>query len=125
MLLDKWRYNCREMTEIEKRQLKSETLLDFQEAVENLKALTEKGRRASESLTDLAIWVRNACSADHKFDPAQDFWAKDRHTNILGNEARYRDVMNYDELITLVDHIVSAHKRVDELRERKQALGCD
>jgi hypothetical protein len=113
------------MTVDEKRQIKGEALLDFQEAVENLKALCAKARRASESLGDLATWVQNACKADHKFDPARDFWSKDRHTNILGNEARYRDVMNYDELITLVDHIVSAQKRVDEMRENKQTLGCD
>ena len=113
------------MTVDEKRQLKGEVLLEFQEAVENQKALSAKGQRTCESLNDLAMWVRNAYSAAHNFDPAKDFWAKDRHTNILGNEARYRDVMNYDELITLVDHIVSAQKRVDELRERKQTLGCD
>jgi hypothetical protein len=113
------------MTVDEKRQLKGEILLEFQEAVENLKALTAKAQRANESLTDLATWVRSACSADHKFDPAQDIWVKDRHANILGNEQRYRDVMNYDELITLVDHVLSAQKRVDELRERKQTMGCD
>jgi hypothetical protein len=113
------------MTETEKRQLKSDAMLDFQDAVDNLKALTAKGRRVSESLSDLATWVGNACRADHKFDPAQDFWSKDRHANILGDESRYRDVMNYDGLITLVDHIISAQKRADELRERKQAIGCD
>ena len=113
------------MTVDEKRKLKGEVLLEFDEAVQNLKAMIAKARRASESMSDLATWVNNACSASHKFDPAQDFWSKDRHTNILGNEPRYREAMNYDDLITLVDHIVSAQKRVDELRESKQSLGCD
>ena len=112
------------MTVDEKRQLRGEVLVEFQDAVENLKALTEKGRRASESFTELAIWIRNAYSG-HNFDPAQDFWSKDHHANIIRNEPRYRDVMNYEEIITLADHIVSAQKRVDDLRERKQAMGCD
>ncbi|MFZ0799469.1 MAG: hypothetical protein WAM98_16925 [Terriglobales bacterium] len=113
------------MTETEKHQLRGEVVRDFQEAVDNLKALIEKGKRASESLIDLATWVRRSCSTDHKFDPARDFWSKDHHANVIKNETRYREVMNYDDLITLVDHIVSVQKRVDELRERKQTLGCD
>ena len=113
------------MTVDEKRTQRGEALLEFQEAVDNLRALSAKGRRASESLIDLATWLKNACKADHKFDPAQDFWSTDHHANILGNEARYRDVMNYDELITLVDRIVSAQNRVDELRDNKHSLGCD
>jgi hypothetical protein len=113
------------MTTEQMRQQKGETLLEFHEAVDNLKALTVKGQRTSEALHDLATWIQNAYRADGKFDPAQDFWSKDHHANVIGNEARYREVTNYDELISLVDHIVSARKHVDELRERKQALGCD
>lgn len=113
------------MTDNEKRQLKSETLLDFQEAVENLKSLLAKGRRVSESLSDLALWVSKACSAAGNFHPEHDIWSKDRHVNILRDETRYSDAMNYAELISLVDHIISAQKRVDELRERKHDLGLD
>ena len=108
------------MTDAEKRQLKAETLLDFHESVENLQVLEAKARRLSESLNDLASWANRACSPDHKFDPAEDFWSRDRHTNILKDEARYRAAMNYDDLITLVDQIIAAQKRVDELRDTKQ-----
>jgi hypothetical protein len=111
------------MTEVEKRELKGAVLLDFQEAVDNLKALIAKARRNSESLGDLATWLHNATQSDGQFDPARDFWSKDHHTNILRNEQRYREAMNYEELITLVDHIVSAQKRVNELRASKQELG--
>lgn len=61
------------MTDIEKRQLKVETLLDFQQAIINLQALHANGRRVSESLRNLATWVSNACSATHGFDPMRDF----------------------------------------------------
>jgi hypothetical protein len=113
------------MTDVEKRQVKADTLLDFHESIENLKALQAKARRLSESLDDLARWVRNACSPSQNFEPEQEFSAKDRWVNILKDDARYRDAMDYDETINLARQIVAAQKRVDELRDVKQGLGLN
>ena len=111
------------MTDTEKRELKKATLLDFHEAVENLKAQLAKARRLSESLDYLSRWVTRACSAD--FDPHAEFSAKDRFVNILADESRYREAMNYDALLVFVAQIGPAQKRVEELRAVKQSLGLN
>lgn len=109
------------MTEDEKRQQKAMLLLDFEEAVEELKHLQERSKRVAEDIALIAEWVKRSTGSF----TGKDY---DQHTasidaSVRANLAKYREVLNIDIALKSIEECNAAGDRVKELRSRKDALG--
>ncbi|SRR6266404_2334134 len=104
------------MTEDEKRQQKAMLLLEFQEAQENIAHLHERTRRIAEGIGEVKKWVSDAIS---EFN--QD-WTK-RDASIRANLGFFRTLMNFDEILTLMDECAAAEILLSQLAKRKADLG--
>ena len=107
------------MTEDEKRQQKAMLLLEFQEAQENLAHLHERTRRIADGIGEVRKWVSDAKSVQSEFD--QDRIKRD--TNIRTNPDSFRAVMNFNEILSLMDECAAAEILLSQLAKRKADLG--
>jgi hypothetical protein len=105
------------MTEEEKRQQKAMLLLEFQEAEDTLAHLQEKAVRMKEPIAEVEHWL-NACNRGYR--QAHDF---DRDRRIRSDPQAYRDALNFDAALALMDEIAKTEKLIEELSQRKKALG--
>jgi hypothetical protein len=105
------------MTEDEKRQQKAMLLLEFQEAEETLAHLQEKATRMHEPIADVADWL-NSCHRGSR--QTYDF---QRDKRIRSNLQTYRNALNFDEALSVMDEIARTEKLLEELGQRKKALG--
>jgi hypothetical protein len=107
------------MTDDEKRHQKAELLLQYQEAEENLAHLREKAGVLSKLVDEVAMWMSRA----HIPVRANDQDDRRRDGNIRKNPAKYREAMNFDAALSLMDEIAEVCQQLNDLSERKKALG--
>jgi hypothetical protein len=107
------------VTEDEKRQQKALLLLDFQEAQENLAHLHERTGRIADGIGEVRRWISDAQSIQSSLN--QDKIKRD--TNIRTNSGSFRTVMNFDEILALMDECAAAEILLDQLAKRKADLG--
>jgi hypothetical protein len=106
------------MTEEEKRRQKADLLLEYQEAQDHVANLEEKAKRIAESLRHIARWLGGAVDEDVSENsyPLSDPAA-------ITMEQRYRQAMNFEEMMKLTQKITVAQRRLVELDKRKRSLG--
>lgn len=107
------------MTDNEKRQQKAMLLLEYQEAEENLAHLKEKAGVLSKSIDEISTWLSRA----HIEIRTNEQGDQKRDANIRANIAQYRQALNLDAAVALMDEIKEAERELDSLAERKKALG--
>jgi hypothetical protein len=106
------------MTENEKRQQKAMLLLEHQEAKENLAHLREKASQLSNKLWHVRCWLDGSASMG-RGDAAIN------NATIRANVGAYREALNFDLALALMDEIEQAEAIVKELETRKSALGLN
>ncbi len=108
------------MTDDEKRQQKAMLLLEHQEAEENLAQLREKAGRISAPFAKVGKWL--------EYSQMNYLGGYEREKAQINGEIRsnldaYRQAMNFDETLSLMDEIVAAERKLRDPSQRKQALG--
>jgi hypothetical protein len=107
------------MTEDEKRQQKAMLLLDFQEAQTNLTHLTQEAGRMSTPIRKVGDWLSNAETTDYSYDQR----AREKDAQIRANLELYRQGLNFDAAVALMDEIKDARALLDRLEKRKAEFG--
>ncbi len=107
------------MTDDEKRQQKAVLLLEYQEAEENLAHLREKAGVLARSTNEVGMWLGRTYLPVR----ANDQDDRKRDANIRANLAQYREALNLDAAVSLMDEIGQAEQELGSLSERKKALG--
>jgi len=107
------------MTEDEKRQQKGLLLLEYQEAQQNLAHLKEKAYRKVEALDEVRKWIRSVQSVSTNYSPDE----LTRNNNIRTNLDTFRNAMNFDDVLLLMDEIKKANQLLETLEKRKADLG--
>src|SRR5436305_7564072 len=106
------------MTVDEKRQQKAMLLLEYQEAEQELAHLREKAGRTAEPFNEVAIWLKHAnlpVARSGNEDETRD-------AEIRANLGRYREAVNFDNALALMDEISAAKNTLQVLAERKSNL---
>jgi hypothetical protein len=107
------------MTEDEKRQQKGLLLLEYQEAQQNLAHLKEKAYRKVEALDEVRKWIRSVQNVSTNYSPDE----LTRNNNICTNLDTFRNAMNFDDVLLLMDEIKKANQLLETLEKRKADLG--
>jgi hypothetical protein len=102
------------MTEDEKRQQKAMLLLDFQEAQTNLAHLRQEASRMSTPIRNVGDWLSNAETTDYSYDQR----AREKDAQIRANLELYRQGLNFDAAVALMDEIKQAGALLEELAKR-------
>jgi hypothetical protein len=105
------------MTENEKRALKAELLLRYQEAEDDLRHLREKAKAIAAKCTEVGQWL------DGLGDASSEREHRSRAAQIRTNTDSYKTALDLDQAIQLADEIVTAERNLQELSRRKADLG--
>lgn len=108
------------MTQDEKRQQKALLLLEHQEAGEELAHLRERAGRLSTQFTEVGQWLS---SGKLGFTGVYGQERRTLDASIRSNLASYRDATSFDDALKVMDEIVEAERKLDDLAKRKEALG--
>jgi hypothetical protein len=109
------------MTEEEKRQQKAMLLLEYQEAEENVAHLREKVSRLSKPFTEIATWLEHAAVIESA--PGNFRINSERDARIRTNHDAYRQSLNFDAALAVLDELNEAQKTLARLAKRKSELG--
>jgi hypothetical protein len=99
-------------------------LLECQEAERHLASLQEKMRRIVESLQRVTEWAQESYHDGWHFDPRGSIVVSGLWDSVTEN-LRYRNAMNFDELVNLGQEIKGAVNTLRELQGRKRVLGLE
>jgi len=105
------------MTENEKRRQMGELLLDHSEAQKNLAHLQEKAARMRDRLAGLM----GCLESSHVFGVVE-IHEKSTKIREWSLNTEFKD-LDFDAVASLVQEIEDAQNKVDQLAERKSALG--
>jgi hypothetical protein len=111
------------MTVDEKRQQKAMLLLEYQEAEDELASLQEKALRLSKTINDVVTFLNRNCNPRVRPASAQFEREAAEADAKVRTSAVYREAFSVDKVVSTIDEIQSAYKRVQELTDRKAALG--
>jgi hypothetical protein len=106
------------MTDDEKRKQKMELLYSYEEAKVNLEHLRSKAWELKERVSTVASWLE-----ENRRQSITDYRRKELEDKVRSNLQAYRDAFAFDELVSLVDDLQGAHKRLAELESQKKNLG--
>jgi hypothetical protein len=111
------------MTDDEKRQQKAMLLLEFQETELNLASLREKAGCIGREILEVGQWLANMSP---ERGPNMEYQKKEnsrRNSKIRVEIAKYRNAMNFDEALELMNELEKAEKQLASLALRKSELG--
>lgn len=115
------------LTESEKRQQKAELLVSYEEAQQELADLAERASAMRAVLLEVGTALEEAkpkkmtCGVPEV--EARLTKIQESRLEKMRNEQKYRDAMNLDSVLLTVDLLQRAKAKVEELWERKLALG--
>lgn len=107
------------MTEDDKRKQKAMLLLEYQEAEESLAHLKERAYRMEETINEVRKWVSDSRSISIGYGHDES----DRNQHIRGHQGEFRQAMNFDEILALMDEIEKQKETLGKLEQRKRDLG--
>jgi hypothetical protein len=112
------------VTQDEMRRQKADLLLEYEEAEQHLAHLREKAIRTGQRVEAISKWLLNAG------EPYNDRIGDRFYVSGGGGSAmieiadpQVAIAMDFDAAKKLIEEIRSAHKKIQELKQRKQSLG--
>jgi hypothetical protein len=109
------------MTEDEKRQQKAMLLLQHEETRQELEHLRSKAWTISEEISEIAHWL--AAAREMPASGGVDYRQRERDEKISKSQVHYREVFNFDLILSLRDELRTMNARYRELGSQKKALG--
>ena len=103
----------------EKRQQKAMLLLEHQEAEEELAQLRARAARISGRIAEVQTWLNRVAFPEHTLDPKEQA----RDATIRTKSDMYREALNFDAALSVVNEIAAAKKRLADLASMKESLG--
>jgi hypothetical protein len=108
------------MTNDEIRRQKADLLLEHQEAEHELANLREKGLKLMENYETVIKAIKGVSTRQYASSISEGASA---HAGIRANLESYREVIDIDKTLAVIDQIESCSAKVRELAERKTSLG--
>lgn len=111
------------MTEDEKRRQKADLLLEYEEAEQSVAHLREKATRIATRIEAVSRWLLNAAGNNDTFSDRVYVSTAGSELFEVPTNAQIPPAMDFSEAVKLVNEIRAGIRRVQELKQRKAALG--
>jgi hypothetical protein len=110
------------MTDEDKQQQEA-VLLEFREAEQELARIEESARSLAANIRQVAEWIESSTYPDF----LQKMENQERHAKMSseGGSKLYAQALNIQRALETVMLVITARKRMDDLRQRKASLGLE